>query len=161
MVESSTSNHRNIIFIGLMLGMLVAATNQTIVSPAMPVIVAVLPLRLWKNPIFTLSNVSNMTVTMAMYGALFFIPIYAQGVIGVSVMNSGVVLIPLMFSTVGLSILVGRLITRTGRYKGFVLAGLIVMGSHTRHRHGQQDEDRDPPAPALGGSERFAVRTIL
>lgn len=40
MVESGTSNRRNIIFVGLMLGMLVAATNQTIVSPAMPVIVA-------------------------------------------------------------------------------------------------------------------------
>jgi MFS family permease len=35
---------------------------------------------------------------------------------------------PLMFSAVALSILVGRLISRTGRYKGFVLAGLIVMG---------------------------------
>ncbi len=34
------SNHRTVIFIGLMLGMLVAAVSQTIVSPAMPVIVA-------------------------------------------------------------------------------------------------------------------------
>ena len=34
------SNHKTIIFVGLMLGMLVAATSQTIVSPAMPVIVA-------------------------------------------------------------------------------------------------------------------------
>ena len=89
----------------------------------------VLPLRLWKSPIFTLSNASNMAVTMAMYGALFFIPIYAQGVIGASVTNSGAMLMPLMFSAVALSVLVGRLITRTGRYKGFVLAGLIVMGA--------------------------------
>ena len=86
-------------------------------------------MRLWKNPIFTLSNVSNMTVTMAMYGALFFIPVYAQGVIGASVTSSGAVLIPLMFSAVAVSILVGRLITRTGRYKGFVLAGLIAIGA--------------------------------
>lgn len=34
------SNHKTTIFVGLMLGMLVAATSQTIVSPAMPVIVA-------------------------------------------------------------------------------------------------------------------------
>jgi EmrB/QacA subfamily drug resistance transporter len=88
----------------------------------------VLPLRLWKNSVFTLSNVSNMAVAMTAYGALFFIPVYAQGVIGVSVTNSGALLIPLMFSAIALSILVGRLITRTGRYKGFVLAGLIVMG---------------------------------
>jgi len=65
---------------------------------------------------------------MAMYGALFFIPVYAQGVIGMSVTNSGALLIPLIFSAITLSIFVGRLITRTGRYKGFVLGGLIVMG---------------------------------
>ena len=40
MVKSSTSNRRNIIFVGLVLGMLVAATNQTFISQAMPVIVA-------------------------------------------------------------------------------------------------------------------------
>jgi MFS family permease len=34
------SNHKTTIFVGLMLSMLVAATSQTIVSPAMPVIVA-------------------------------------------------------------------------------------------------------------------------
>jgi EmrB/QacA subfamily drug resistance transporter len=88
----------------------------------------VLPLGLWKNSIFALSNVSNMAVAMAMYGAVFFIPLYAQGVIGMSVTNSGAVLIPLMLSAIALSILVGRLITRTGRYKGFVLTGLLVMG---------------------------------
>src|SRR5919205_2594033 len=43
----------------------------------------VLPLRLWKNSVFTLSNVSNMAVAMTMFGAIFFIPVYAQGVIGV------------------------------------------------------------------------------
>ncbi|MDQ3833429.1 MAG: MFS transporter [Actinomycetota bacterium] len=88
----------------------------------------VLPLKLWKNSIFTLSNISNMAVAMTMFGAIFFIPIYAQGVIGVSVTNSGAVLIPLTTSMILVSILVGRLITRTGRYKGFLLAGTIMMG---------------------------------
>jgi len=88
----------------------------------------VLPLRLWKNSIFTLSNISNMAVAMTMFGAIFFIPIYAQGVIGVSVTNSGAVLIPLTTSMILVSILVGRLITRTGRYKGFLLVGTIIMG---------------------------------
>src|ERR671927_534616 len=89
----------------------------------------VLPLRLWKNSVFTLSNVSNMAVAMTMFGAIFFIPVYAQGVIGVNVTNSGAVLIPLTASMIFVSIVVGRLITRTGRYKGFMLAGLLVMGA--------------------------------
>ena len=87
----------------------------------------VLPLRLWKNSIFTLSNISNMAVAMTMFGAIFFIPIYAQGVIGVSVTNSGAVLIPLTVCMVLVSIFVGRLITRTGRYKAFLLAGTLIM----------------------------------
>src|SRR5215218_1987452 len=89
----------------------------------------VLPLRLWKNSVFTLSNVSNMAIAMCMFGAIFFIPVYAQGVIGVNVTNSGAVLIPLTASMIVVSIVVGRLITRTGRYKGFMLAGLLIMGA--------------------------------
>src|SRR5918997_1765046 len=87
----------------------------------------VLPLRLWKNSVFTLSNVSNMAIAMTMFGAIFFIPVYAQGVIGLNVTQSGAVLIPLTASMILVSIVVGRLITRTGRYKGFMLAGLLVM----------------------------------
>src|SRR5918997_17220 len=87
----------------------------------------VLPLRLWTNSVFTLSNVSNMAIAMTMFGAIFFIPVYAQGVIGVNVTNSGAILIPLTASMIVVSIVVGRLITRTGRYKGFMLAGLLVM----------------------------------
>ena len=87
----------------------------------------VLPLRLWTNSVFTLSNVSNMAIAMTMFGAIFFIPVYAQGVIGVNVTHSGAVLIPLTASMIVVSIVVGRLITRTGRYKGFMLGGLLVM----------------------------------
>src|SRR5215203_1763811 len=89
----------------------------------------VLPLRLWKNSVFTLSNISNLAIAMCMFGAIFFIPVYAQGVIGVNVTNSGAVLIPLTASMIVVSIVVGRLITRTGRYKGFMLAGLLIMGA--------------------------------
>jgi EmrB/QacA subfamily drug resistance transporter len=88
----------------------------------------VMPLKLWKNPVFTLSSLANAAVAMTMFGAIFFIPIYAQGVIGVSVTNSGLVLMPLTASMILTSILVGRLMTRTGRYKAFLLAGPIVMG---------------------------------
>lgn len=87
----------------------------------------VLPPRLWRDPIFALSNVSNMAVGMAMYGAVFFVPLYARGVVGVSVRDSGTILVPLLPSAVAVSIIVGRLITHTGRYKGFVLAGLLIL----------------------------------
>jgi EmrB/QacA subfamily drug resistance transporter len=105
----------------------------------------VLPLRLWKNSVFTLSNVSNMAIAMTMFGAIFFIPVYAQGVIGLNVTNSGAVLVPLTASMIAVSIVVGRLITHTGRYKAFMLGGLLVMASGyfllTRLHYGSMQTD--------------------
>jgi EmrB/QacA subfamily drug resistance transporter len=125
----------------------------------------VLPLGLWKNSVFTLSNVSNMAVAMAMYGAVFFIPVYAQGVIGVSVTNSGALLIPLMFSAIVVSILVGRLITRTGRYEGFVLAVLIVLGAGyyllTRLGYGSTQADLTVAMVVLGLGLGAVMQTYI
>ena len=87
----------------------------------------VLPPGLWKNSIFTLSNIANFGVSMAMFGAIYYIPIFAQGVLGASVTNSGAVLIPLTVSMIAVSIVVGRLVTRTGRYKAFLICGPVVM----------------------------------
>ncbi|WP_273845067.1 MDR family MFS transporter [Rubrobacter calidifluminis] len=88
----------------------------------------VLPLRLWKNSVFTLSNISNIAIAMGMFGAIYYIPVFAQGVLGVDATNSGTITIPLMIAAIPVSVVVGRLITRTGRYKIFVIAGIIVMG---------------------------------
>jgi EmrB/QacA subfamily drug resistance transporter len=125
----------------------------------------VLPLELWKNSIFTFSNISNMAVAMAAYGALFFIPLYAQGVIGVSVTNSGALLIPLMLSAILLSIFVGRLISRTGRYKGLVLAGLIVMGVGyyllTRLGYGSTQTDLTAAMVVLGLGLGAVLQTYI
>jgi len=100
-----------------------------------------------------------------MYGALFFIPIYAQGVIGTSVTNSGAMLVPLMFSAVALSVLVGRLITRTGRYKEFVLAGLIVMGAGyyllTRLGYGSTQTDLTVVMVGLGLGLAAALHSVF
>jgi EmrB/QacA subfamily drug resistance transporter len=87
----------------------------------------VIPPGLWRNRIFTLSNVASMAVVMTLFGATIYIPVFAQGVIGMSVTSSGAVIVPLMLSMILVSIVVGRLITRTGRYKRFVLAGTLAI----------------------------------
>lgn len=88
----------------------------------------VIPLELWKSPIFTLSNLSNLFISMGMFGAILYIPLYAQGVLGLGIAESGLILIPLTVSMIVVSTVVGRLITRTGKYKAFTLAGTAVMG---------------------------------
>jgi MFS family permease len=52
-----------------------------------------------------------------------------QGVVGNSITNSGAILVPMLVSMIVTSILGGQLISRTGRYKVLLLAGLAVMGA--------------------------------
>lgn len=88
----------------------------------------VIPLHLFRSSIFTFSNVASFAVSMMMFGALIYIPVYAQGVLGVDATNSGLILMPMMVSMIGLSILSGLYITKTGRYKELVLLGPVLMG---------------------------------
>jgi EmrB/QacA subfamily drug resistance transporter len=89
----------------------------------------VLPLHLWRSSIFTFSNIAGVGVAMAMFGAIFFLPVYVQGVIGNSATNSGAILVPMLVAMVVTSIGNGQLMSRTGRYKVPLLVGLAVMGA--------------------------------
>ena len=88
----------------------------------------VLPLGLWLNSTFSLSNIAIMGVAMCMFGAIYFVPIFVQGVIGHSAANAGTILVPLMLTMVATSIGGGRLISATGRYKAMILVGLLSLG---------------------------------
>jgi EmrB/QacA subfamily drug resistance transporter len=89
----------------------------------------VLPLQLWKSSVFTLSNIATVGVAMSMFGAIYFLPVFVQGVIGNGVAASGAILVPMLLAMIISSILSGQLISRTGRYKAVSLAGLIVLGA--------------------------------
>jgi EmrB/QacA subfamily drug resistance transporter len=89
----------------------------------------VLPLQLWKSRIFTFSNIASAGVAMSMFGAIFFLPVFVQGVVGNSVTSSGAILVPMLVAMIFTSIGSGQVISRTGRYKAIVLGGLVVMGA--------------------------------
>ena len=88
----------------------------------------VLPLRLFRSGIFSMSVIASFLVSMMMFGAIIYIPVYAQGVVGVDATNSGLILMPLMVALVVCGILGGMLITRTGRYKELCVGGVLIMG---------------------------------
>src|SRR5690606_8446657 len=67
-------------------------------------------------------------LSMVLFGAIIYIPIYAQGGIGVGATTSGLVLMPLMLAMIVLGILSGMFITRTGRYKELMLVGVVLVG---------------------------------
>ncbi|MEE1618998.1 MDR family MFS transporter [Brachybacterium sp. J153] len=90
-----------------------------------------LPMHLITRPVVALSVAASFAIAVAMFGAIIYIPVYAQGVMGVSATNSGAILIPLSVAMILTSILVGLLITRFGTYKIFlVLGGAVLVGGY-------------------------------
>jgi EmrB/QacA subfamily drug resistance transporter len=87
----------------------------------------ILPLRLFRNDILTTSLVLGFLMGFAMFGTIVFLPVYLQAVTGASATDSGLLLLPLMFGIVITSIGSGRMITATGRYKIFPIAGNAFM----------------------------------
>ncbi|NYT92882.1 MDR family MFS transporter [Salinispora sp. H7-4] len=87
----------------------------------------VLPLSLFANRNFALISVIGFLLGFAMYGAMSFLPLYQQTVQGASATESGLLLLPLMFGMLVVSLVVGRTITRTGRYRVFPIIGGVVM----------------------------------
>ncbi|WP_052024883.1 MDR family MFS transporter [Austwickia chelonae] len=87
----------------------------------------ILPLHLFGNSSFALSVLASFVLSMIMFGAVIYIPVYAQGVLGASATNSGMILMPLMVALVLVGIVGGMFITRTGRYKELCVLGVLVV----------------------------------
>ncbi|BCB04393.1 MDR family MFS transporter [Bacillus sp. KH172YL63] len=89
----------------------------------------VLPLQLFKNKIFTLSNIIGFILGAGMFGAIMYMPFFIQGVMGTSATKSGLVMMPMTLSMVIASTVGGQIITKTGKYKILALIGLFVMSA--------------------------------
>ncbi|MFL5840748.1 MAG: DHA2 family efflux MFS transporter permease subunit [Thermoleophilaceae bacterium] len=90
----------------------------------------ILPPHLFRDRVFTVTSAVGFVVGFALFGALTYLPLYQQVVRGQSPTSSGLQLFPLMAGLLTASILSGQVITRTGRYRAFPIAGtgVIVVG---------------------------------
>ncbi len=79
----------------------------------------ILPLRLFRQPTFSIANAATFVLGFAMFGSIIYIPLYLQIVKGESPTKSGLLMLPMMVGIIGTSIVTGRLISRVGRYKWF------------------------------------------
>ncbi|MFJ2777463.1 MULTISPECIES: MDR family MFS transporter [unclassified Kitasatospora] len=86
-----------------------------------------LPLDLFKNLNFTLVSLIGFIVGFVMFGSTVFLPLYQQTVQGASATNSGLLLMPMMFGMLVVSLVVGQAVTKTGKYRIFPIIGTIVM----------------------------------
>lgn len=87
----------------------------------------ILPLRLFRNPVFSVALALTFLSGAIMLGAIIFLPQYMQTVRGVSPTMSGLRLLPMLAGMLITSIASGRLMTKTGRYKVFIVAGNGVL----------------------------------
>lgn len=81
---------------------------------------------LFKNSIFSVSVVITMITSMGMYGCILFLPLYAQGVLGISATNSGLILTPMMGGIIFSSVISGLLLSRFGKYKWLAFVGMVI-----------------------------------
>jgi EmrB/QacA subfamily drug resistance transporter len=86
----------------------------------------ILPMRLFRNRVFTTTTLAALFVGAAMYGGIVYLPVFLQVVTGSSATSSGLLLLPLMAGMMSTSILSGRVIARTGRYKPWPIGGMAI-----------------------------------
>jgi EmrB/QacA subfamily drug resistance transporter len=87
----------------------------------------VLPLRLFRNEIFRLSATMSALIGFSLFGAITYLPLFLQIVHGASPTASGLQLLPIMALLLVASILSGRRISATGRYRRFPIIGTFAL----------------------------------
>jgi EmrB/QacA subfamily drug resistance transporter len=87
----------------------------------------IIPLRLWKDKVFSVASGLEFLVGFAMFGGIIYLPLWLQTVGGASAQNSGLLILPLMAGLMISSITSGRLITKTGRYKRYPVIGTATI----------------------------------
>jgi EmrB/QacA subfamily drug resistance transporter len=87
----------------------------------------VLPPRLFRNRVFSVTSGIGFIVGFALFGSVTYLPLFLQVVNGASPTGSGLQLLPLMAGLITTSIVSGQLITRWGHYKPFPIFGTAVM----------------------------------
>ncbi|MBB4892654.1 EmrB/QacA subfamily drug resistance transporter [Streptomyces olivoverticillatus] len=87
----------------------------------------VLPLQLFRVHTFALCSVIGFVVGFAMFGSMTYLPTFLQVVHGVTPTMSGVHMLPMVAGMLISSTGSGQIVSRTGRYKVFPIAGTAIM----------------------------------
>ena len=86
----------------------------------------VIPFPLFKNKTISVSVAAGFLGGVAMFGVISFIPLFAQGALGMTATEAGSLLTPLMLSWVTFSMIGGRLLLRL-EYRTLTIVGFVVL----------------------------------
>lgn len=84
------------------------------------------PFKLFRNRVVAVSVGAGFLAGVSMFGAITFVPLFAQGALGATATEAGSFLMPLMLSWVSLSVVGGRLLLRVG-YRPTSIAGFVIL----------------------------------
>ncbi|MEU6738839.1 MDR family MFS transporter [Streptosporangium sandarakinum] len=87
----------------------------------------IVPLALFRVRTYTLANIASFATAFCLYAAVVFLPRYFQEALGISATESGVRVYPLMLGMVAGSVVTGALMSRTRRYKPWLLVGAVLI----------------------------------
>src|SRR5204863_8788212 len=90
-----------------------------------------IPLGLFQEPIISMCSVGVFVVGIAMFGMIIYLPLFMQGVLGVTATRSGNLLTPMMLCIVIGTFVCGQITLRLRSYKTTIIAGsvFITIGS--------------------------------
>jgi EmrB/QacA subfamily drug resistance transporter len=86
----------------------------------------IVPFKLFRNRVVAVAVAAGFLAGVAMFGAISFIPLFAQGALGSTATEAGSLLTPLMLSWVGMSIIGGRLLLKVG-YRPTSVVGFTLL----------------------------------
>jgi len=87
----------------------------------------ILPPRLFRNRTFLVASAASAAVGMAMFGVMIYFPQYLQIVKGMSPTASGLMTLPMVLGMLAASISSGMLVSRTGKWKAYPVAGMVLV----------------------------------
>ncbi len=87
----------------------------------------IIHMELFSNKVFAWANTAGFFSSMSFLSVVAFLPLFMQLGQGVQATTSGLSTLPLMLGLIVAATISGRLVTRTGRYKPFMLFGMAVL----------------------------------
>lgn len=88
---------------------------------------ALLPLHLFKSRTFSVTTVLGVIIGVGMFGGMISLPLVLQIVYGATPTQAGYLMIPMVMGLMTSSIVSGRITSKTGKYKIFMVLGTALM----------------------------------
>lgn len=85
----------------------------------------ILDFRFFKNRVFAVSNALGFLLGLGMFGAIMFVPMFMQGILGVSPTEAGSTMTPMMIALIVASVIGGRLLLKVS-FRSVLTTGMII-----------------------------------